>query len=117
MSAQPTERPLSNWDREAIGELAVSALVDYLPLPVGAMTPRADAVHITVVSSRELALWVWELGGRIDKGPSSGGVTLWTLYTETPERGTKGAPVLIRVHVAVVDGEDVLAEVRPGAGR
>lgn len=117
MSAQPTEHPLTDWSRELSNELAVTAMLDYLPMPVAAMTPRPDVVHVTVATTHDLALWVWQLGGTLDKGPSAHGVTTWTLHTETPERGSKGAPVPIRVHVTVVDGDDVLAEVHPGAGR
>ncbi|RRQ79367.1 hypothetical protein CQW39_09460 [Streptomyces griseofuscus] len=118
MSAQPTERPLTvtDFDRQAGNELAVSALLDYLPLPAAAMTPRPDAVHITVVSAHDLSHWMYDLGGRIVRDGGADGVTLWTLHTSTPERGD-GSSVPIRVHAAVIDGEDVLAEVRPGGVR
>ncbi|MFE9624247.1 hypothetical protein [Streptomyces sp. NPDC006527] len=115
MSAQPTERPhtLTDTDLMAINELAVASMLDYLPLPAATMTPRPDAVHITVTSARDLSRWMYDLGGRIVQSSGADGVALWTLHTETPERGD-GSRVPIRVHAAVVDGEDVLADVRPG---
>ncbi|AZM53300.1 hypothetical protein DMA15_12460 [Streptomyces sp. WAC 01529] len=117
MSAQPIERPpLTDFDRKADNELAVAAMLDYLPLPAATMTPRPDAVHITVTSARELSQWMYALGGRHVRTAGADGVVLWTLHTQTPER-RGGSAVPIRVHAAVVDGEDVLDEVRPGVTR
>jgi hypothetical protein len=106
---------VTDFDRSAGNELAVSALLDYLPLPVATMTPRPDAVHITVTSARDLSRWMYDLGGRIVQSSGADGVALWTLHTATPVR-SDGSTVPIRVHAVVVDGEDVLAEVRPGVG-
>ena len=118
MSAQPTERPhtLTESDLTAINELAVRSLLDYLPLPAATVTPRADAVHITVVSARELSEWLYNLGGRIEQSSGTDDVALWTLHTLTPARGD-GSTVPIRVHAAIVTGDDVLAELRPGGER
>ena len=115
MSAQPTERPytLTDSDRTAGNELAVRAMLDYLPLPAATLTPRPDAVHVTVTGARDLSRWMYDLGGRIVQSSGADGVALWTLHTSTPARGD-GSTVPIRVHAAVVDGEDVLADVRPG---
>ncbi|MEU3447196.1 hypothetical protein AB0H29_08195 [Streptomyces thermolilacinus] len=116
MSAQPTERPLlTDFDRRASNELAVSAMLDYLVLPAATMTPRADAVHITVVRAADLATWMYHLGGQVQQAPGADGVALWTLHTRTPER-RDGSTVAIRVHCAVVEGEDVLTDVRQGVG-
>ncbi|MGW7248859.1 hypothetical protein [Streptomyces decoyicus] len=112
MSIQPIQRPsLSDFDRKASNELAVGAMLDYLSLPAPTMTPRPDAVHITVTDTRDLGRWMFELGGEIHRSAGSDGVALWTLHTKTPTRAD-GSTVAIRVHVAVVDGEDVLTEVR-----
>lgn len=117
MSAQPTQRPpLSDSVRAADNRLAVAAMLDYLLLPSATMTPRPDAVHITVTSARELSQWMYALGGRYARTAGADGVVLWTLHTQTPGR-RGGSTVPIRVHAAVVDGEDVLAEVRPGVNR
>ncbi|MFI1607804.1 hypothetical protein ACH4YN_37820 [Streptomyces griseofuscus] len=120
MSAQPTEHPpvLTDFDRSAGNELAVCAMLDYLSLPAATLTPRPDVVHVTVIDARDLARWMYALGGELVQTGSSreDGVTLWTLRTETPVRGD-GSTVPIRVHAVVAEGVDVLAELRPGGDR
>jgi hypothetical protein len=120
MSAQPTERPhaLTDFDRAASVELAVCAMLDYLGLPAATVTPRPDVAHVTVIDARDLARWMYALGGELVRtgGSREDGVTLWTLRTATPTRGN-GSTVPIRVHAAVAEGVDVLAEVRPGGSR
>ncbi|MGW2742327.1 hypothetical protein [Streptomyces sp. NPDC001450] len=115
MSTQPTERPhpLTDADLTASNELAVRSMLDYLPLPAATLTPRPDAVHITVTGARDLSRWLYDLGGGIVQSSGADGVAMWTVHTSTPERGD-GSTVPIRVHAVVVDGETVLAEVRPG---
>lgn len=116
MSAQPTERPLvlTDFDRSTGNELAVASMLDSLALPAATLTPRPDVVHVTVTSGCDLSHWMYALGGRIVRSGGAEGVALWTLCTETPVR-RDGSTIPIRVHAAVVAGEDVLAEVRPGA--
>ncbi|MET9816561.1 hypothetical protein [Streptomyces sp. NPDC006355] len=121
MSAQPTERPheLTDFDRSAGNELAVCAMLDYLNLPAATLTPRPDTVHVTVIDAGDLARWMYALGGELVQtgGSREDAVTLWTLRTATPPRGD-GSTVPIRVHAAVAEGVDVLAEVRrPGGAR
>lgn len=113
LSAQPIERPPqhSDLDRRASNELAVAAMLDYLSLPAPTMTPRTDAVHITVTDTRDLGRWMFALGGEIHRSAGAHSVALWSLHTKTPTRAD-GSTVAVRVHVAVVDGEDVLTEVR-----
>ncbi|MEV5443522.1 hypothetical protein AB0N23_13435 [Streptomyces sp. NPDC052644] len=94
--------------------LAVEAMLDYLALPAATMTPRPDAVHVTVLRAADLATWLYHLGGTVRQAPGTEGVALWTLHTRTPER-RDGSTVAVRVHCAVVDGEDVLTEVRQAA--
>jgi hypothetical protein len=120
LSAQPTERPheLTDFDRTAGNELAVRAMLDYLALPAATLTPRPDVVHVTVTDARDLGRWMYALGGEIVRtgGSREDGVTLWTLRTTTPVRGD-GSKVPVRVHAAVAEGDDVLAEVHPGGSR
>ncbi|MFJ9468369.1 hypothetical protein [Streptomyces caniferus] len=111
LSSQPIELPLADLARKRDNELAVGAMLDYLALPAPTMTPRPDAVHITVTDARDLGAWMYVLGGTVRHSAGSDGVALWTLHTATPVR-RDGSTVAIRVHVAVVDGEDVLTEVR-----
>lgn len=114
MNAQRIEHPpLSDFHRAAGNELAVAALLDYLALPTLTVTPRPDAVHITVTGAHDLSRWMYELGGEMQRITGTGGVMLWTLRTRTPERAD-GSTVAIHVHAVVVDGEPVLAEVRRG---
>ncbi|MFI6465716.1 hypothetical protein [Streptomyces sp. NPDC050538] len=120
MSAQPTERPheLSDFDRAAGNDLAVRVVLDYLSLPAATLSPRPAVVHVTVVDAGDLARWMYALGGELVQtgGSVEDGVTLWTLRTATPPRGD-GSAVPVRVHAAVAEGLDVLAEVRPGGSR
>jgi hypothetical protein len=115
MSVQPTERPpaLTDFDRSTGNELAVAAMLDYLALPAATVTPRPDVVHVTVTSACDLSHWMYALGGRIVRAGGAEDVALWTLHTETPAR-RGGSTVPIRVHAAVVAGEDVLAEMHLG---
>lgn len=115
MSVQPTEHRLvlTDFDRSTGNELAVASMLDRLSLPAATMTPRPEVVHVTVTSASDLSHWMYALGGRVVQTGGAEGVALWTLRTETPVR-PDGSTVPIRVHAAVVAGEDVLAEVRPG---
>lgn len=112
MSTQPIHPPPFEFDRTADNELAVTAMLDRLDLPAPTLTPRPDAVHVTVTSASDLAQWVYALGGQVRRTCGGGDVVVWTLHTRTPER--RGGPVPIRVHAAVVDGVDVFAELRVG---
>lgn len=118
MSAQPTERPqgLTDFDRSAGNELALCVVLDSLGLPAATVAARPDVVHVTVMGARDLSRWMYELGGEIVRSGGAEGVALWTLRTSTPVR-RDGTRVPIRVHAAVVEGEDVLAELRPGGAR
>lgn len=89
---------------------AVEVTVDYLSLPVSTLTPREGVVHVTVVTPQELSEWRYQLGGRVEHTHSRSGAALWTLHTQTPERGSGKRPVTILVHAAVVDGDEVLSE-------
>jgi hypothetical protein len=89
-------------------------VIDSLGLPAATVTPRPNVVHVTVTGATDLSRWMYALGGHIVRSGGADGVALWTLRTETPVR-RDGSTVPIRVHAAVVAGEDVLAEVRPGA--
>ncbi|MCX4705694.1 hypothetical protein [Streptomyces sp. NBC_01373] len=113
MSVQPI-RPLHRI-RAALDEriAAVMELADYLELPV-TLTPsvRDDAVHVVVIDAAQLAMWVFQLGGEMNRAPQLDGASLWTLRTCTPDRGD-GSTVEIRVHAAVVCDELVVAEFRP----
>ncbi|AQW55242.1 hypothetical protein ACIQPP_05325 [Streptomyces violaceusniger] len=112
MSAKPTEPPsLDNYRKTSDNRHAVEAMLGYLSLPAPTLVPRADAVHVTVTDVDDLGAWVCALGGGVHRGPSTDGAALWTLHTATPTR-RDGSKVKIRVHVAVVDGDDVLARVR-----
>ena len=89
---------------------AVETAVDYLNLPTARpLILRDDAVHVVVVDSEQFAAWVYALGGDVNRAPALDGASLWTLRTATPRRAD-GSTVAIRVHVAVVHGEQVPAE-------
>ncbi|WP_406337329.1 hypothetical protein [Streptomyces sp. NBC_00649] len=115
MSGQPTEplklASISAFERKSDNRLAVEAAVAYLALPAPTLVARPDAVHVTVNDVDDLSAWVYFLGGEVRRGPSSDGAALWTLRTETPAR-PDGSKVTVYVHAAVVDGDDVLVEVR-----
>ncbi|MGC5531628.1 hypothetical protein [Streptomyces sp. SR-10] len=91
--------------------LAVQTAIDGFGLPAPTMVARPEAVHITLADPDDLARWMYALGGTIRRGIEIYGASLWTLHTETPAR--PGGAVRILVHVPVVSGEDVLAELRP----
>jgi hypothetical protein len=92
--------------------VAVESTIAFLNLPT-ARPPivRDDAVHVVVVDSEQFAMWLYELGGDVNRAPQLDGASLWSLRTETPARGD-GSKVAIRVHVALVHDEVVPAEFR-----
>lgn len=94
--------------------LAVQVLIDNTALPAPTMVARPDAVHITLADVDDLGQWLYALGGEVRRGIEISGASLWTLHTVTPRR-LNGTTVRILVHVPVVSGEDVLAELRPAA--
>ncbi|MBQ1122587.1 hypothetical protein [Streptomyces sp. B15] len=113
MSAQPIEQR-RDCRATADNRLAVETAIEYLALPASTLTPRPDAVHVTVVDVYALSEWMYKLGGDIPPAVSSGdGAVMVTLRTKTPERAD-GSTVDIRVHVVAVDGDDVLIDVRRG---
>lgn len=107
----PPTPPAGDYAKTSDNRLAVEAAVAYLVLPAPTLVARPDAVHVTVNDVDDLSAWVFFLGGDVSRGPSSDGAALWTLRTETPAR-PDGSKVAILVHAAVVDGDDVLVEVR-----
>lgn len=109
MSAKPI--PIGSLRQQTDNRIAVEVAVDYLGLHAPVMVARPDAVHITLTDVDDLEHWLYALGGSIRRGPSVDGAALWTLHTATPRRAN-GSTVPILVHVAVVDGEDVLTEIR-----
>ncbi|MFF5451823.1 hypothetical protein ACFY40_11360 [Streptomyces sp. NPDC012950] len=112
MSAQPIETP-PPWSFWQAGDnrLAVQTVIDGTGLPAPALVARADAVHVNVTSTEDLAHWLYELGGEVRRGIPLDDVSVWTLRTQTPARGTR-PPVAIRVHCPVVTGEEVVSELR-----
>ncbi|MFF9568450.1 hypothetical protein [Streptomyces sp. NPDC014685] len=112
MSAQPIEPPPPDtYAVTSDNRLAVQAMLDGLGLPAPTLVARPDAVHITLADVDDLGQWLYHLGGTVCRGVEISGASLWTLHTETPVR-LNGSAVRIRVHVPVVSGEDVLAEIR-----
>lgn len=112
MSAQPIEYPPpTSYAVTSDNRLAVQSVIDGLGLPAPTIVVRPDAVHITLADVDDLSQWMYELGGTVRRGVEIDGASLWTLHTETPRRGN-GSTVRILVHVPVVSGEDVLAELR-----
>ncbi|MFF1756176.1 hypothetical protein [Streptomyces sp. NPDC058266] len=111
MIAQITQLPHRDPAKTSDNRLAVESMLGYLALPAPTLVARPDAVHITVDDVDDLAAWVFALGGTVHRGPSTDGAALWTLRTATPTRGD-GSTVAILVHAAVVDGDDVLVDVR-----
>ncbi|MFD3517761.1 hypothetical protein [Streptomyces sp. NPDC058657] len=112
MSAQPTEHiPRTHLGVTSDNRLAVQVVIDNLSLPAPTMVARPDAVHITLADVDDLGEWLYALGGTVRRGIELGGASLWTLHTQTPQR-LNGKPVRVLVHVPVVSGEDVLAEIR-----
>ncbi|MGC4946225.1 hypothetical protein ACLQ2N_08460 [Streptomyces sp. DT224] len=111
MSAQPIEPPPDSYAVSSDNRLAVQVLIDNMGLPAPTLVARPDAVHVTLADVDDLAQWVYELGGEVRRGIEIDGASLWTLRTETPRR-LNGSTVRILVHVPVVSGEDVLAELR-----
>lgn len=114
MIAHPNHRPPPAYQlAERRNRIAVEATIDYLSLPASTLTPRRDVVHITVANAAQLSHWQFDLGGEVRHTASTDGVALWTLYTNTPTRAD-GSTVAIRVHCPVVEGDDVLTDVRWG---
>nr|WSS66783.1 hypothetical protein OG284_36795 [Streptomyces sp. NBC_01177] len=112
MSAQPIEPNHPNtYAITSDNRLAVQTVIDNLALPAPTLVARPDAVHITLADVDDLGQWMYALGGEIRRGIEIAGASLWTLHTETPVR-LNGGRVRILVHVPVVSGEDVLAELR-----
>ncbi|MGW5928023.1 hypothetical protein ACWF2L_17505 [Streptomyces anulatus] len=112
MSVQPIEpNPPDIYAVTSDNRLAVQTVLDSTGLPAPTMVARADAVHVTLADPDDLARWMYVLGGEIRRGVEISGASLWTLHTETPVR-LNGTSVRILVHVPVVSGEDVLAELR-----
>ncbi|MFG2468681.1 hypothetical protein ACGFXB_24945 [Streptomyces canus] len=94
---------------------AVEATIAYLNLPA-ARPPvyRDDAVHVIVTAPDEFSQWVYHLGGDVHHGAEVDGASLMSLCTETPA-GRGGAKAPLRVHVPLVHGEKVLADLRGAA--
>ncbi|MFJ3587484.1 hypothetical protein ACIQUY_29490 [Streptomyces sp. NPDC090231] len=112
MSAQPIHHtPPDTYAVTSDNRLAVQVVIDNLALPAPTIVARPDAVHITLADVDDLGQWLYSLGGEVRRGIEISGASLWTLHTETPVR-LNGTTVAIRVHVPVVSGEDVLAEIR-----
>lgn len=111
MSAQPIEPPPPDiYAVTSDNRLAAQTVIDGFGLPAPTMVARPDAVHITLADPDDVGQWMYALGGTIRRGIEIYGASLWTLHTETPAR--PGGAVRILVHVPVVSGEDVLAELR-----
>lgn len=109
MSAQPI--PIGDLRKCSDNRIAVETAVSYLNLPAPVLIPRPNAVHITVTDVDDLGAWVYALGGEVHRGEHTDDAALWTLVTATPARAD-GSTVAVLVHVVVVDGEDVLTDVR-----
>lgn len=117
MSVDRIERsPASDLAAISDNRHAVEALLGYLHLPAPTIVARPDAVHVTVADVDDLGAWLYALGGVVRRGPVCEGAALWTLHTQTPQRGDRSS-VAVRVHVPVVVGEDVLHEIRAAVAR
>lgn len=112
MSVQPTHQPPPRGDH---ARTAVETAADYLNLPAPTLTTRRDAVHVTVHGPGDLARWMYALGGEVHSHAAGDGAVLLTLCTATPAR-QDGTRVAVRVHTAVVEGDEVLVDVRTAAG-
>lgn len=112
MTAHPIEHtPPDTYAVTSDNRLAVQVVIDGFALPAPTLVARPGAVHITLADVDDLGQWLYALGGEVRRGIEIAGASLWTLYTDTPVR-PNGSTVAIRVHVPVVSGEDVLAEIR-----
>ncbi|MFB6875716.1 hypothetical protein [Streptomyces sp. NPDC056323] len=117
MSAQPIETPPPDtYAVTSDNRLGVQVVIDGFALPAPTLVARPDVVHITVANVDDLGQWLYALGGEVRRGVEISGASLWTLYTETPRR-LNGSTVRIRVHVPVVSGEDILAEIRAAVAK
>ncbi|GGU12888.1 hypothetical protein [Streptomyces violascens] len=112
MSTKTTHRPpATRWGAISDNRLAVEAMLDSLPLPCPTLISRPDAVYVTVADVDDLGVWLRACGGTIRVSPEFGGVELWMLHTETPER-TDGSTVAVRVCVPVLADESVMHDIR-----
>lgn len=111
MTIENTQPPCSDYELTSANRVAVNAILGHLDLPAPTLVASPDAVHVTVVDVDDLGRWVLALGGTVHQGPATDGAAVWTLHTATPAR-RDGATTAIRVHAVVVDGEEVLVEVR-----
>ncbi|MEU0675424.1 hypothetical protein ABZ330_21535 [Streptomyces sp. NPDC006172] len=113
MSVKPIPLRLAHTPPPVEPQLvAVEATIDYLMLPT-ARPPitRADGVHVVVADGEQLARWMHDLGGELNRAPALDGASLWTLRTQTPAR-SDGSSTPILVHVALVHDEFVPAKFR-----
>ncbi|MFF5285236.1 hypothetical protein [Streptomyces sp. NPDC013171] len=94
----------------------MQTVIDSVGLPAPTLVARADAVHVTVATTDDLAQWLYELGGEVRRGIPLDDVSVWTLRTQTPVRRC-GSSVAIRVHCPVVADEDVVSELRSAVAR
>lgn len=102
MTALLLELPVSSLALETRNRASVELMLDSVRLPVGSLTARDDAAHITVATTDDLAEWLYARGGRITQHPTPYGVHLWVLHTTAD--GLPGDPVRVRVSVPVVAG-------------
>ncbi len=100
----------SPWVAARDNEFAVHTLIAYTDLPAPTVIPRPNAVYVIVPDLDDLAAWLEQRGGEIHVSPPFEGVTTWTLYTHTPQRGD-GSRVAIRVVAASVAGEPVMHDI------
>lgn len=103
MTALLLELPTSPLFLSRRNVASVEAMCDSRPLPIGSLTGRPDAAHVTVTSLDDLGQWMYARGGRITVHPTPHGVDLWVLHTTAD--GLPGAPVPVRVSVPVPAGE------------
>lgn len=103
MTALLLELPVSPLALASRNRASVELMLDSLRLPVGSLTARENAVHITVASLDDLAAWMYARGGRITQHPAPYGVHLWILHSTAD--GLPGDPVPVRVSVPVVAGD------------
>lgn len=103
MTALLLELPVSSLAMEQRNRTSVEVMLDSVRLPVGSLTARDGAVHVTVASLDDLAEWMYRRGGYITMHPTPYGVDLWILHTTAD--GLPGDPVQVRVSVPVAAGD------------
>ncbi|WP_431980069.1 hypothetical protein [Streptomyces qinglanensis] len=110
MSAQPIEQPPITYFSTERNRRAVETTIDTLSLPYIAVTARPAAVHVIASSIRDLCVWTFQLGGRIDQGVTAadGESAMYTLHTGTPARAD-GSSVAVQVHAISVAGDEPLS--------